>query len=215
MPILFLPIVMVVMTANHGSFSGQPLTRWLTEENADRRMTIEENFRFTDPEGKAWEVPSGYCVDGASIPRALWTLVGSPYTGDYRRASIVHDKACDDAKNKYNARRAADRMFYHACRAGGCSPSEASLLYLGVRLGALQDQLPLLAVSVDDSLSPRARESVPAIDRRIEADFQIAFQFISSMESTDDPFELENRVDRALEYVTNTNLFSGRDESSK
>jgi Protein of unknown function (DUF1353) len=207
-------IVVVVMTATHGSFSGQPLTRWLTEENADRRMTIEEDFRFTDPEGKSWEVPSGYCVDGATIPRSLWTLVGSPYTGDYRRASIIHDKACCDAKDNYKARRAADRMFYHACRAGGCSPNEASLLYLGVRIGALQDQLPLFADSIDDSLSPRARESVPAVERRVEADFQIAFQHISSIESTDDPFKLEDRVDQALEYVYNISL-SGRDRSSK
>jgi hypothetical protein len=27
----------------------------------------------------------------------------------------------------------ADRMFFHACRAGGCSTVEATLLYLGVR----------------------------------------------------------------------------------
>ena len=60
-------------------------------------------------------------MDGASIPRALWTLVGSPYRGDYRRASIVHDQACDDAHGDKDKRRAADRMFYHACREGGCN----------------------------------------------------------------------------------------------
>ena len=27
-------------------------------------------------------------------------------------------------------------MFYHACRAGGCSPRQARLLYAGVRIGA-------------------------------------------------------------------------------
>lgn len=35
------------------------------------------------------------------------------------------------------ARRNADKMFYHACRVGGCSPRQALLLYLGVRIGAI------------------------------------------------------------------------------
>jgi hypothetical protein len=126
------------MTQDHGFFSGQPLTIWLTEDKQDRKMVLEEAFIFTDPEGKVWEVPSGYSIDGASIPKALWSLIGSPYTGDYRRASIVHDKACDDAKKDFNARRAADRMFFHACRAGGCSADEAKTLYLGVRIGAVK-----------------------------------------------------------------------------
>src|SRR6266446_3380743 len=98
-------------------------------------MRLTKAFSFEDPSHKIWLAPKNAVIDGASIPRALWTLVGSPYTGDYRRASIVHDKACDDAVNNSTARRAADRMFYHACRAGGCSIEDATLLYVGVRIG--------------------------------------------------------------------------------
>ena len=32
-------------------------------------------------------------------------------------------------------RKEADKMFYYACIAGGCSKSQAALLYAGVRLG--------------------------------------------------------------------------------
>ena len=98
--------------SKHGDFSGEPETRWLTEPNdPDRRMNLLRDFAFTDPEGKAWAVPAGYDkMDGASIPRALWTLVGSPYTGDYRRASIVHDRACDEAHGDKDKRRAADHV---------------------------------------------------------------------------------------------------------
>jgi hypothetical protein len=95
---------------SHGEFFGEPQTRWLTDENAaDRKMTVLEDFWFIDPKRKEWRTPAQYQVDGASIPRALWTVVGSPYTGDYRRASVVHDKACDDAKGNPSARRMADR----------------------------------------------------------------------------------------------------------
>ena len=95
------------MKNNHGSFSNDPQTRWITDDGApDRNMEILERFSFVDPKGREWVAPAGTVVNGASIPRALWTVVGSPYTGDYRRASIVHDKACDDAAGDPAARKA-------------------------------------------------------------------------------------------------------------
>lgn len=72
-------------------------------------------------------------MDGASIPAPLWSAVGSPYTGDYRRVSVVHDVAC---QNPAVPRREADQMFYQTCLAGGCSAGQAELLYAGVRIGA-------------------------------------------------------------------------------
>lgn len=120
----------------YGVFSGEPRTVWLTEPGADRRMELVELITFKDAAGRVWDAPAGHRVDGASIPRALWTLVGSPYTGDYRRASILHDVACDRHPQDGPERRAGDEMFYAACRAGGCGRLEAKLLFLGVRLGS-------------------------------------------------------------------------------
>ncbi|MEE9553915.1 MAG: DUF1353 domain-containing protein [candidate division Zixibacteria bacterium] len=108
-------------------------------------MRILNDFFYTDPNGKNWSAPTDCIVDGASIPRPLWTLVGSPYTDDYRRASVVHDVACDNPNVK---RKDADVMFYHACRAGGCSARKAKLLYLGVRIGVWsRETLPEAALS--------------------------------------------------------------------
>jgi hypothetical protein len=97
-------------------------------------MELIEEFHYVDPDGKLWPAPAGSVVDGASIPEALWTLVGSPYTGDYRNASIVHDVACEGATKA--KRRQADRMYYHACLCGGCTKRQATVQYLGVRIGA-------------------------------------------------------------------------------
>ena len=77
--------------------------------------------------------PKGSIINGASIPRPLWSIVGSPYTDDYRNASVVHDVAYDDSSLP---KKVADKIFYHACRAGGCPKQQARKLYLGVRLGA-------------------------------------------------------------------------------
>jgi hypothetical protein len=163
-------------------------------------MCLLETFCFRDPDGKDWETPAGYAVDGASIPRALWTLVGSPYTGDYRRASVVHDKACDDAAGDAAARLAADRMFYHACRAGGCSVGEATLLYIGVRIGALVPHVAAWreAASVERS-GPRLRRS--ASEERVEVDFRLIADLVLSQGKMDDPRVIERRTDGALATI--------------
>lgn len=120
--------------SNHGTFLGTAKTEWLVDPNGkDRDMQLLEDFKFSDPDGKIWLAPRGSVINGASIPRPLWVTVGSPYTDDYRRASIVHDVAVNTSSI---SRKDADVMFYHACIAGGCSKSQAKLLYAGVRVGA-------------------------------------------------------------------------------
>jgi hypothetical protein len=96
-------------------------------------MKLLEDFWYTDPNGRKWPAPKESVVNGASIPRPLWSTVGSPYTDDYRNASVVHDVAVD---NPAVNRKEADKMFYYACLAGGCSLKQASLLYVGVRIGS-------------------------------------------------------------------------------
>jgi hypothetical protein len=114
----------------------EPTTKWLSlPSKNDRDMLLLEDFTYTDPQGVRWLAPRHSTINGASIPSALWTTVGSPYTGAYRRASIVHDVACVNARTD-NDRLKADRMFYDACIDGGCSKRQANLLYMGVRIGA-------------------------------------------------------------------------------
>src|SRR5262245_29816351 len=185
----------------HGEFSDDPETVWSTEEGTDdRKMSLLREFSFKDPAAKVWLAPAGSVIDGASIPRALWTVVGSPYTGDYRRASIVHDVACDEAGNDKKKRRAADRMFFHACRAGGCSTWESIILYLGVRVGAAAADVPSwhAAISIE-SAGPRTRRT--ADELRLEHDFQQIVDRVLAPGETDDPEELEERADQAFDVV--------------
>lgn len=117
-----------------GMFSGEPLTRW----KGSRIMMLEEDFYFIDRFNKKWIAPKCSELNGATIPQPLWSVIGSPYCGPYRRASIVHDVAVGEGNNPpvpYPERKAADRMFYEACRTDGCSKLFALELYIGVRLG--------------------------------------------------------------------------------
>lgn len=44
-------------------------------------------------------VKEGYTWDGASIPRFAWRLIGSPSESIFLRASLVHDKMCENKNN--------------------------------------------------------------------------------------------------------------------
>lgn len=175
-------------------FSGEPRTEWLQQPALpDRKMRLLEDFWFEDRVGRRWDAPADAVVDGASIPQPLWSIVGSPYTGRYRRGSVVHDVACERAATSAE-RRAADRMFYEACRVGGCSVEEACILYLGVRIGAIW---PAAAVA---PTIPRVSKT--AADRRVEAAFQLAGEALLRLPPTDEPAEIERRVDEALGAVS-------------
>ena len=73
-----------------GHYDGEPVTKW----NPDgRTMTLLTELRYTDPHGEVWVAPIGSVVDGASIPRYLWSVMGGPFEGRYRNASVLHDVA--------------------------------------------------------------------------------------------------------------------------
>lgn len=167
-----------------GTFSEDPQTAWLAApaDSTDRNMALLRDFWFQDPDGTTWLAPAGSVVNGASIPAPLWSTVGSPYTGPYRRASIVHDVACDAADHAADpqaARSATDHMFYQACRAGGCSIAQAELLYAGVRIGAWLPRIHLWSQPMQAALLATNRtlpdvpeESVRTTYREIAADLR-------------------------------------------
>jgi hypothetical protein len=200
--IALVPGPAAAVATDHGHFSGDPKTLWLTEVGQDRNMRLLERFVFTDPDNKEWVAPLDAIIDGASIPRALWTIVGSPYTGDYRRASIVHDVACANAGGDAAARRKADRMIYHACIAGGCSVEQATVIYLGVRIGALASTTPQWTASLAVSESG-PRVATTATENKMEYDFRRAAEMVLSAGGVDDIDAIESRTDRALAEVTN------------
>jgi hypothetical protein len=109
-----------------GRFEGDVVARW----GADgREMTLVEPFAYIDPRQARWEAAAGRVVDGASIPRAFWSVIGGPFVGEFRNASVVHDTACEDRDRPW---RAVHRMFYEACRCGGVGAVKAKTMYYAV-----------------------------------------------------------------------------------
>ena len=112
---------------------GRFLGRLIYEPLPDgRRMQLVEPFGFIDERAKAWSVPIGAKVDGASIPQALWSFVGGPFEGKYRDASVIHDYYCDVRLEPW---RAVHCMFYDAMLVSGVSESRAKVMYAAVYFG--------------------------------------------------------------------------------
>ena len=94
-----------------------------------RRMKLYRGFGFVDSAQRDWPVPAEAIVDGASIPRALWSVIGGPFEGKYRDASVIHDYYCDV---RTRAWREVHRVFYDAMRASEVSELRAKIMYAAV-----------------------------------------------------------------------------------
>jgi hypothetical protein len=113
-------------------YEGEVRVEWLRHVGEDRSMKLLEEFAFVDDRGVRWVAPAGSVIDGASIPEMLWSAAnGTPYVGDYRRATVLHDVACVE-RNRPSAD--VHRMFYDAMITDGVSKARALKMYTAVRL---------------------------------------------------------------------------------
>lgn len=94
-----------------------------------RKAHLLGDIRYVDAKGSIWLAPKGWVVDGASIPRAFWAIIGGPWEGKYRFASVIHDVACDEKRRRWDE---AANMFYEAMRCSGVTDTKAKVMYYAV-----------------------------------------------------------------------------------
>lgn len=137
------PLFPLPLGAAAGRFEGGVVARW---SNDGRTMTLTEAFGYVSPDGRRWPVPAGTVIDGASIPRVFWSIIGGPFEGSYRNASVVHDHYCNVRTRRF---RDVHRMFYDAMLTSGVADTKAWVMFQAV-----------------DQFGPRWSD--PKIDRRCE-----------------------------------------------
>jgi hypothetical protein len=132
----------------YGSFINAPPKVVLGENGRD--IELLDDFGYIDRRNTIWTAPKGYVSNGASIPPALWSLVGGPLDGRYRNAAIIHDKACDE-----RTRPAEDvhLAFYEACRCAGLGDFHAKVLYAGILVGGPRWQLVAEQVTKSETVT--------------------------------------------------------------
>ncbi len=94
-----------------------------------RNMQVAQQIEFVDSQGRRWTVPPGTKTDGASIPRSLWSIVGSPFTGTYLRAAVIHDHY---TTTKYRGWMDTHDIFYDVMIADGTDRKQALLMWAAV-----------------------------------------------------------------------------------
>ena len=108
--------------------ASRPRTDWLED---GRNMQLVKPVEFVCSQGIHWIAPSGAIVNGASIPWFFRRVVGCPYCGKYRDASIIHDFYCDV---KVYPSTEVHRMFYEKMRLDGVGRIQAAIMYAAVRV---------------------------------------------------------------------------------
>ena len=128
---IFIAVGLVLIThsaagEDWGYFRGSLVTEWLAD---NRSMRLENDFTYVSPENVEWVAPADSVVDGASIPQFAWSIIGGPFEGAYRNASVIHDVACVDQNRPWEDVHLA---FYKAMRASEVGRIKALVMYAAV-----------------------------------------------------------------------------------
>ena len=114
-------------------FEGRFIFEWLDD---GVNMQLQNDLSYTTKDGLKITIKTGERTDGASIPRILWSAEGSPFTGLYRKAAVLHDYLYRNGygKNPIVDRKKADKIFYEAMLELGVGKFEAQKKYWAVRI---------------------------------------------------------------------------------
>jgi Protein of unknown function (DUF1353) len=153
-----------------GAFQGDLIVKL---KDDGRTVELVEPFAFKDEAGKTWSVPAGALVDGASIPQAFWSVIGGPFEGKYREASVIHDYYCDRHADTWQN---VHLVFYNGMRANGVGALTAKIMYAAVynfgprwievnaASGAAIAGQPLLREEVKEAIVKNITENDPSIE---------------------------------------------------
>lgn len=133
---------------NFGSFDGDVVGKFVSKAYASRPLfELSEALVYTSPTGSEFTAIADYIVDGASIPRVLWSVIGGPFSGNHLKASVVHDyytdtcqihphpevgRACQNKLTEFQDDELIHSNYYLGMLAAGVSEENACAEYIAV-----------------------------------------------------------------------------------
>ncbi len=81
--------------------------------------------------GYSVTVKKGFDFDGASIPKLLWSIYGSPLNGNYVVASLIHDGLYASQKV---SKSISDKIFLDIMKQSNVGYIKRTSMYLAVRV---------------------------------------------------------------------------------
>ena len=75
-----------------------------------------------------FEIPKGYCFDGATVPRFFWRIIGSNTDNKFLIAALVHDVLCENHHYVDSDRKFSTQVFNALLEASEVSPIKRFLM---------------------------------------------------------------------------------------
>lgn len=169
-------------------FIGTVSVTWLEHPGEDREMRLNQRFAFEDAAGLVWSVKRGAVIDGASIPKIFWTSFGSPFVGDYRRASVVHDWFCE---TRTRTSAATHHMFFEACVAGGVGTTKAKIMYTMVKTFGPSWTTLSADLEINGAMLSRKGRRIDYTHAMADEDFDDITRWIETANPTIEAIDLE------------------------
>ncbi len=93
---------------------------------------LVKEYAYVDGKGNRWVVPKNTVVNGASIPKVVWSAIGGPWSGKYRNAAVIHDWMCEEQVEDSSF---VHRIFHEAMLDSGVDEKLAWIMYKAVDIG--------------------------------------------------------------------------------
>lgn len=90
-------------------------------------MRLKEELLFRQTGGGTWVVPANAIVDGRSMPKLFFSLIGHPFESGFLKTAITYDYA---VKAKVRRWTDAQRMFVEGVVVEGVATIEAKAMYM-------------------------------------------------------------------------------------
>lgn len=68
-------------------------------------------FDHEKEEVYSFDIPKGYCFDGASIPKFFWRVIGSNTDNSFLIPALIHDVLCENHHYVNNDREFSSKVF--------------------------------------------------------------------------------------------------------
>ena len=105
--------------------------RGLELEIIDDNLFILSKDKSVESLGYSVTVKKGFDFDGASIPKWLWSIYGSPLNGNYVVASLIHDGLYASQKV---SKRVSDKIFLDIMKQSNVGYIKRTSMYLAVTM---------------------------------------------------------------------------------
>ena len=100
-------------------------------EIVNENLFILSKDKTVESLGYSITVKKGFDFDGASIPKWLWSIYGSPLNGNYVVASLIHDGLYASQKV---SKRVSDKIFLDIMKQSNVGYIKRTSMYLAVKL---------------------------------------------------------------------------------